>query len=163
MRDDILFNSGKKSTYTEAEIEQAQKMKKKNGGTLMDNLAKLTGKSMPSMTSTAELSSMYSRANAELNSMIESDKKRKEIEAKNDAVKKQLVSGQMRQTSLLHQRRKIRHAQSLNEQGDHACAGKHGQQDAPPGEPARFVVILRRRRWELSEILRQLRRYLRTG
>ena len=94
MRDDILFNSGKKSIYTEAEIEQAQKMKKKNGGTLMDNLAKLTGKSMPSMTSTADLNSMYKRANSELNSMIESDRKRKEAEEKNDAVKKQLLENQ---------------------------------------------------------------------
>ena len=93
MRDDILFNSGKKSIYTEAEIEQAQKMKKKNGGTLMDNLAKLTGKSMPSMTSTADLSSMYKKANNELNSVIESEKKRKEAEAQNDAVKKQLSRG----------------------------------------------------------------------
>ncbi len=94
MRDDILFNSGKKSIYTEAEIEQAQKMKKKNGGTLMDNLAKLTGKSMPSMTSTADLSSMYKKANAELNSMMEADKKRKEAEERNEAVKNQLLENQ---------------------------------------------------------------------
>ena len=94
MKDDFMSNSGNRSIYTEAEIEQARKLQKKNGGTLMDNLAKLTGKSMPSMSSMYDISSMYQRANSELNSLAEKEKKRKEAEAKNDAVRKQLLENQ---------------------------------------------------------------------
>lgn len=43
-----LGGSGKgMSNYTLEEIEKAQKLKKKNGGTLMENLQKVTGKSLP--------------------------------------------------------------------------------------------------------------------
>ncbi len=95
MKDDFMSNSGKRSVYTEAEIEQAKKLQKKNGGTLMDNLAKLTGKSMPTInTGMYDISSMFQRANSELDSLAEKEKKRKEAEAKNDAVRKQLLENQ---------------------------------------------------------------------
>lgn len=48
---DDLFNSlnnlGGRSDYTLEEIEQAEKMKKKYGGTLLENLARLTGRGLP--------------------------------------------------------------------------------------------------------------------
>ena len=95
MKDDFMNNSGRRSVYTEAEIEQAKKLQKKNGGTLMDNLAKLTGKSMPTInTGMYDISSMFQRANSELESLTEKEKKRKEAEAKNDAVRKQLLENQ---------------------------------------------------------------------
>lgn len=51
MRDEIdsALNSiiGVHSNYTVKEIEEAQKMKKVNGGTLLENLEKLTGRSLP--------------------------------------------------------------------------------------------------------------------
>ncbi|MBR1930699.1 MAG: AAA family ATPase [Lachnospiraceae bacterium] len=50
MKDDF-FNSldsyGGRGNYSLEEIEQAQKMKKKNGGTLIENLVKLTGRELP--------------------------------------------------------------------------------------------------------------------
>lgn len=54
MRDNIdesLNNilGGKRSNYTLEEIDQAQKLKRKNGGTLLDNLQAITGKGLPSM------------------------------------------------------------------------------------------------------------------
>jgi len=96
MKDDILNNSGSMSVYSSEEIEQARKLQKKNGGTLMDNLAKLTGKTMPTLgISTPDLSRMFSAANRELDTLIESDnKKRRDAEAKNEAVKKQLLDNQ---------------------------------------------------------------------
>ncbi|MBE5869703.1 MAG: AAA family ATPase [Lachnospiraceae bacterium] len=42
-----MDSGGNKSIYTMEEIEKAEKMKKKNGGTLMENLVKLTGKTLP--------------------------------------------------------------------------------------------------------------------
>ena len=39
----------RKSFYSSKEIEEARKLKKKNGGTLMDNLISVTGRSMPNM------------------------------------------------------------------------------------------------------------------
>lgn len=52
MKDDILgaLESMKspRSTYSVEEIEAAKKRKKKNGGTLMDNLSQMTGKVLPS-------------------------------------------------------------------------------------------------------------------
>lgn len=53
MRDDIDFalNSiiGPTGNYTLEEIEAAQRLKKKNGGTLLENLEKVTGRGLPSM------------------------------------------------------------------------------------------------------------------
>ena len=50
MRDDIMDNLnngfGKQSNYTMEEIEEATKMKKKYGGTLLENLQKLTGRGL---------------------------------------------------------------------------------------------------------------------
>ena len=96
MKDDILFSSGNKgNNYTSDEIDRARRMQKKNGGTLLDNLAKLTGRGLPSMSaSTLDISKMYSRANSELNSLMESEKKRQEAAAKNEEVKKQLLDNQ---------------------------------------------------------------------
>ena len=95
MKNDFMSNSGSKSIYTDAEIERAKRMQKKNGGTLMDNLSKLTGRGLPSInTNMSDISSMYQRANAELNALLESEKKRKETEEKNEAVRKQLLENQ---------------------------------------------------------------------
>ena len=97
MKDDILSSSGNRSNYTADEIDRARKMQKRNGGTLMDNLAKLTGRGMPSTTSMADLTSMYRKANQELSSLVESDNKRKqEAEAKNEAVRQQLMENQQK-------------------------------------------------------------------
>jgi len=54
MRDNIddALNSimgGQRSNYTLEEINEAQKLKKKNGGTLLENLELLTGRRLPSM------------------------------------------------------------------------------------------------------------------
>lgn len=53
MRDDFdaALSSliGARSNYTMSEIEEAQKLKKRNGGTLLDNLEKVTGRGLPSM------------------------------------------------------------------------------------------------------------------
>ena len=88
-------SSGNKGHYTADEIDRAKKLQKKNGGTLMENLQKLTGRSMPSInTGMYDISNMYSMANSEMNSLLESEKKRKEAEAKNDAVRKQLLDNQ---------------------------------------------------------------------
>ena len=42
---------GKRANFTAAEIDAAKKQQRKKGGTLMDNLIELTGKSMPDMNS----------------------------------------------------------------------------------------------------------------
>ena len=94
MKDDILNSSGNRSNYTSEEIDKARKMQKKYGGTLMDNLQKLTGRGMPTMTSMSELTSMYQKANKEMNALLESEKKRKEAEARDDQVRKQLLENQ---------------------------------------------------------------------
>ena len=95
MKDDFMSSGSGSRNYTADEIDRARKMQKKNGGTLMDNLAKLTGRGMPSTTSMADLTSMYRKANQELSSFIEADSKRKkEAEAKNDAVRQQLMENQ---------------------------------------------------------------------
>lgn len=49
--DDALNNimGGRRSNYSIDEINEAQKLKKKNGGTLLENLEKLTGRTLPSM------------------------------------------------------------------------------------------------------------------
>lgn len=49
--DDALNSimGGKRSNYTIEEINAAQKLKKKNGGTLLENLEKLTGRTLPTM------------------------------------------------------------------------------------------------------------------
>ena len=97
MKDDILSSSGNRSNYTADEIDRARKMQKKSGGTLLDNLAKLTGRGMPSATSMADLTSMYRKANQELSSLAEADiKRQKEAEAKNEAVKQQLMENQQK-------------------------------------------------------------------
>ncbi len=51
--DDALSNilGGKKSNYTLDEIKEAEKMKRKNGGTLLENLKALTGRRLPDMGS----------------------------------------------------------------------------------------------------------------
>ena len=51
--DEALTNilGGKKSNFTLDEIKQAEQMKRKNGGTLLDNLKELTGRQLPDMNS----------------------------------------------------------------------------------------------------------------
>ncbi|MBO4781251.1 MAG: AAA family ATPase [Lachnospiraceae bacterium] len=89
--------SGNRSNYSADEIDRARKMQKKNGGTLLENLSKLTGRGMPTInTSMSDISNSYARANQELNSMIEADKRRKEAEAKNDQVRQQLLDNQQK-------------------------------------------------------------------
>ena len=97
MKDDILGGSSKSGNYTADEIDRARKMQKKSGGTLLDNLARLTGRGMSSSTSMADIASMYRKANRELNSYVESENKRKkEAEAKNEEVRKQLMENQQK-------------------------------------------------------------------
>nr|MCR4585869.1 AAA family ATPase [Lachnospiraceae bacterium] len=58
MKDDFLdIMSGKKADYTLEEIEKAEKLKKKNGGSLTDNLIKVTGR-RPSAETFSFVSSM---------------------------------------------------------------------------------------------------------
>ncbi len=59
---------GVRSNYTLDEIEKAQKLKKKNGGTLMENLEAVTGRSLPSMSSLLEESAKIEALNKELES-----------------------------------------------------------------------------------------------
>ncbi len=51
--DEALTNilGGKKSNFTLDEIKQAEQMKRKNGGTLLDNLKELTGRQLPNIDS----------------------------------------------------------------------------------------------------------------
>jgi len=67
MKDDIFGNMGGldngMSNYTLDEIEKAQKMKKKNGGTLLENLQKLTGRDMK-MADRATMSSLKNASEA---------------------------------------------------------------------------------------------------
>ncbi len=58
MKDDFLeLMSGKKADYTLEEIEKAEKLKKKNGGSLTENLIKVTGR-RPSAETFSFVSSM---------------------------------------------------------------------------------------------------------
>ncbi len=51
--DEALSNilGGKKSNYTLDEIKEAEKLKKKNGGSLLDNLKEITGRRLPDTSS----------------------------------------------------------------------------------------------------------------
>ena len=51
--DDALSSilGGKKSNYTLDEIKEAEKLKKKNGGSLLDNLRAITGRRLPDTSS----------------------------------------------------------------------------------------------------------------
>lgn len=112
MRDDIDIgiNSllGKNmSNYTLEEIEAAQKRKKKHGGTIMENLAAVTGRSLPNINSSFSTGvahtksaidissslneSLLSNANA-LNSML--DEYTKEVEAYTIGTPDTLVKGE---------------------------------------------------------------------
>ena len=64
--DDALSNilGGKKSNYTLDEIKAAEAMKRKNGGTLLDNLKALTGRVLPDV-------SAITRENADIRRMCE--------------------------------------------------------------------------------------------
>ena len=76
-----MDSGGNKSIYTMEEIEKAEKMKKKNGGTLMENLVKLTGKTLPTASGvsarypipdiTQELFARGSRDKADIGSMAD--------------------------------------------------------------------------------------------
>ncbi|MCR5311183.1 MAG: AAA family ATPase [Lachnospiraceae bacterium] len=59
---------GVRSNYTLDEIEEAKKLKKKNGGTLMDNLAAVTGRTLPSMSSLIEENEKLVKLNKQLDS-----------------------------------------------------------------------------------------------
>lgn len=59
---------GVRSNYTLDEIEEAKKLKKKNGGTLMENLAVVTGRSLPSMSSLIEENEKLVKLNESLDS-----------------------------------------------------------------------------------------------
>lgn len=59
---------GVRSNYTLDEIDKAQKLKKQKGGTLMENLEAVTGRSLPSMSSLMEQSAKIEALNKELES-----------------------------------------------------------------------------------------------
>ena len=86
--------SGGNGNYSIDEIDRARKMQKKGGGTLLENLAKLTGRGMSSSKSTMDISTMYNQARQQAEAISEAEKRQKEIEAKNEAVRKQLLENQ---------------------------------------------------------------------
>ncbi|MCR5278113.1 MAG: AAA family ATPase [Lachnospiraceae bacterium] len=59
---------GVRSNYTLEEIEKAQKLKKKKGGTLMENLEEVTGRGLPSMSTLMEEHDKLTALNKELDS-----------------------------------------------------------------------------------------------
>ena len=61
---------GNVGNYTLEEIEAAQKLKKKNGGTLMENLAKVTGRGAAPTMDFDSLSNAASTATAQMNAML---------------------------------------------------------------------------------------------
>ena len=76
---------GNAGNYTLEEIEAAQKLKKKNGGTLMENLAKVSGKTS---TPTMDFSSLQSAANAataQMEAMLKAAKERSKNAQKSSA------------------------------------------------------------------------------
>ena len=80
--------SGGNGNYTIDEIDRARKMQKKGGGTLLENLAKLTGRGMSPAKSTMDISTMYKQAQQQATAISEAEKRQKEIEAKNEEVRK---------------------------------------------------------------------------
>ena len=86
--------TGGNGNYSIDEIDRARKMQKKGGGTLLENLAKLTGRGMSSSKSTMDISTMYNQARQQAEAISEAEKRQKEIEAKNEAVRKQLLENQ---------------------------------------------------------------------
>ena len=86
--------SGGNGNYTIDEIDRARKMQKKGGGTLLENLAKLTGRGMSPAKSTMDISTMYKQAQQQATAISEAEKRQKEIEAKNEEVRKQLLENQ---------------------------------------------------------------------
>ena len=85
MRDNIdesLNNilGSRRSNYTLEEIDQAQKLKRKNGGTLLDNLQAITGKGLPSMdelmAQNREINRMCEESGIDLNkTLVENSQK----------------------------------------------------------------------------------------
>jgi AAA+ superfamily predicted ATPase len=86
--------TGGNGNYTIDEIDRARKMQKKGGGTLLENLAKLTGRGMSPAKSTMDISTMYKQAQQQANAISEAEKRQKEIAAKNEEVRKQLLENQ---------------------------------------------------------------------
>ncbi|MBQ3905126.1 MAG: hypothetical protein II743_00005, partial [Lachnospiraceae bacterium] len=72
-----LGGFGNAGNYTLEEIEAAQKLKKKNGGTLMENLAKVTGKGKPAPTMDFDsLTAAANAATAQMQAFLNSAKER---------------------------------------------------------------------------------------
>ena len=96
MKDKYLDSmAGNMGNYTLEEIEQAQKLKKKNGGTLMENLAKVTGRSgTPSM----DFSGIANAASAQVEALArqakERQKKAEQTSSGMDAINEQLFRNQ---------------------------------------------------------------------
>lgn len=67
---------GNVGNYTLEEIEQAQKLKKKNGGTLMENLEKVTGKGSAPTMDFDSLKNAANAATAQMQAMMQAAKER---------------------------------------------------------------------------------------
>ena len=73
---DGLSAFGNVGNYTLEEIEAAQKLKKKNGGTLMENLAKVTGKGSAPTMNFDSLASAASTDTAQMEAMLKAAQER---------------------------------------------------------------------------------------
>ncbi|MBO7340265.1 MAG: AAA family ATPase [Lachnospiraceae bacterium] len=73
---------GNVGNYTLEEIEAAQKLKKKNGGTLMENLTKVSGKTGPKTMDFDSLTNAANAATAQLEAMLKSARERSQNSAK---------------------------------------------------------------------------------
>lgn len=96
MRDKYLDGlAGNMGNYTLEEIEAAQKLKKKNGGTLMENLAKVTGRGT---ASSMDFSGLADAASAQVNALSKQlQERRKNAEKASsdmDSINEQLFRNQ---------------------------------------------------------------------
>ena len=97
MRDKYLDGMGGNiGNYTLEEIEEAQRMKKKNGGTLMENLAKLTGRG--AVSASMDFGSLADAASAQVNALAKASEERRRNAEKMggsmDAINEQLFRNQ---------------------------------------------------------------------
>ena len=74
---------GNVGNYTLEEIEAAQKLKKKNGGTLMENLSKVTGRGTAPTMDFDSLTDMANAASARMDALLQMTKEKVGLSAKN--------------------------------------------------------------------------------
>ena len=96
MKDKYLDGlGGNMGNYTLEEIEQAQKLKKKNGGTLMENLAKVTGRGAPT---SMDFAGLANAASAQVEALAQKAQERRKNSEKTaaglDSINEQLFKNQ---------------------------------------------------------------------